>query len=116
MVKIQQESLMTNTIRSFTILAVAASFACGAVFAESSGEVIYKQRCLNCHGTNGLANSGIGKIMKVKPVTDPEVMKLTEPEMTQMVRVGGGRMQVYKGDLTDAQIKGSVDYFRTFMK
>jgi len=54
--------------------------------------------------------------MKVKPVTDPEVLKLTEPQMIQMVRVGIGKMQPYKGDLTDAQIKGSVDYFRTFMR
>jgi mono/diheme cytochrome c family protein len=107
---------MTNTIRSFAMFAAAASFACAAVFAQSSGEALYKQRCLNCHGANGLAGSGVGKIMKVKPVTDPEVMKLTEPEMVQMVRNGAGKMQAYKGDLTDAQIKGSVDYFRTFMR
>jgi len=33
-----------------------------------------------------------------------------------MVRDGAGKMQAYKGDLTDAQIKGAVEYFRTFMK
>lgn len=107
---------MAHTIRSFTTIAVAASFACVTVLSQSSGEALYKQKCLNCHGPNGLANSGIGRIMKVKPVTDPEVMKLTEPEMVQMVRVGAGKMQAYKGDLTDTQIKGSVGYFRTFMK
>jgi mono/diheme cytochrome c family protein len=106
----------TNTIRSFLLFAAVASFACAAVCAQSSGEAIYKQKCLNCHGASGLANSGVGKIMKVKPVADPEVMKLTEPEMIQMVRLGSGKMQAYKGDLTDAQIKGSVDYLRTFMK
>jgi mono/diheme cytochrome c family protein len=107
---------MTNTTRTLTVVAVAASFACAAVFAQSSGEAVFKQRCLNCHGTDGLASSGIGKIMKVRPVSDPEVIKLTEPEMVQKVRLGMGRMQPYKGDLTDAQIKSSVDYFRTFMK
>jgi mono/diheme cytochrome c family protein len=107
---------MTNPTRSFTTVAVFALFACAAVFAQSTGETLYKQKCLNCHGANGLAGSGVGKIMKVKPVTDPEVIKLTEPEMIQMVRNGAGKMQAYKGDLTDAQIKGSVDYFRTFMK
>jgi len=107
---------MTNTIRSFAIFAVGASFAFAAAFAQSSGEALYKQKCLNCHGTNGLANSGIGRIMKVKPVTDSDVLKLSEPEMVQMVRDGAGKMQAYKGDLTDAQIKGAVEYFRTFMK
>jgi len=104
------------TIRSFITFAAVASFACAAVFAQTSGEALYKQRCLNCHGANGLAGSGVGRIMKVKPVSEPEVMKLTEPEMIQMVHNGAGKMQPYKGDLTDAQIKGSVDYFRTFMK
>ncbi len=85
-------------------------------FAQSSGEAIYKQKCLNCHGTDGLASSGIGKIMKVKSVTDPEVKKLTEAEMIEMVRNGCGKMQPYKDELTKAQIKGSVDYFRTFIK
>ena len=107
---------MTNTIRTLTVVAVAATFGCAAIFAQASGEAIYNKRCLNCHGTDGLASSGIGKIMKVKPVTDPEVIKLTEPEMVQKVRLGMGKMQPYKGDLTDAQIKSSVDYFRTFMK
>jgi len=107
---------MTNSIRSFAMLAIVASFACGVGSTQSSGEATYKQRCLNCHGTDGLANSGVGKIMKVKPVTDSGVMKLTEPEMIQMVRLGMGKMQPYRGDLTDVQIKGSVDYFRTFMK
>jgi mono/diheme cytochrome c family protein len=54
--------------------------------------------------------------MKVKPVTDSDVLKLSEPEMVQMVRDGAGKMQAYKGALTDAQIKGAVEYFRTFMK
>jgi len=107
---------MTNTIRTFTLIAVAASFACANVFAQSSGEALYKQKCLNCHSANGLATSGVGRIMKVKPVTDPDVMKLTEPEMIQRVHDGVGKMQAYKGDLTDAQIRSLVDYFRTLMK
>jgi mono/diheme cytochrome c family protein len=107
---------MTNKIRSFATFVVAASFAYAAAFAQSSGEALYKQKCLNCHGTNGLADSGVGRIMKVKPVNDPKVLKLTEPEMIQIVRVGAGKMQAYKGDLTEAQIKGAVVYFRTFMK
>jgi mono/diheme cytochrome c family protein len=85
-------------------------------FAQSSGEAVYKQRCLNCHGPSGLANSGVGQIMKVKPITDPAVKKLTQPEMIEMVLKGAGKMQSYKGELTDAQVKGSVDYLRAFIK
>lgn len=102
--------------RSTIVLAVVASFACAVGFAQFSGDAVYKQRCQNCHGLDGMASSGIGKIMKVKPVTDREVKKLTEVEMISFVRTGSGKMQSYKGELTDAQIKGSVDYLRSFIK
>lgn len=107
---------MRNTFRCSGILSMVASLACAVSFAQTSGEAVYKQRCLICHGATGLANSGIGQAMKVKPVTDPAVKKLTEQEMIETVLKGTGKMQPYKGDLTDAQIKGSVDYLRTFIK
>ena len=107
---------MSKTIRSSVVLAAVASLCCAVSMAQASGETIYKQRCLNCHGSNGMASSGIGQVMKVKAVTDPEVRKLTEAEMIEFARNGSGKMQAYKGELTNAQIKGSVDYFRTFLK
>jgi mono/diheme cytochrome c family protein len=102
--------------RSIVALSAAAAFACTAGFAQSTGETVYKQKCLNCHGTTGLANSGIGKVMKVKSVTDPDVKKFTEVQMIDLTRNGMGKMQPWKDELTAAQIKGSVDYFRTFIK
>jgi mono/diheme cytochrome c family protein len=107
---------MKNRFRSLWVLAVFAVVICAACFAQSSGEAIYKQKCLNCHGADGLANSGIGKVMRVKPVSDPEVRKLTEAEMIEFVRNGAGKMQAYKSDLTAAQIKAAVDHLRTFLQ
>jgi mono/diheme cytochrome c family protein len=97
-------------------MVMVASLACAVGFAQSSGEAIYKARCLNCHGPAGLANSGIGKLMKVKPVTDPSVRNMSEEAMIEAIRKGIGKMQGYKGDLTDTQIKSLAVYFRTFIK
>jgi cytochrome c6 len=97
-------------------MAVVALLAGAAGFAQSPGEAIYKEKCANCHGSNGLANSSVSRLMKVKPITDPEIKKLTAAGMIQLTRDGVGKMQSYKGELTDAQIKDSVDYFRTFLK
>jgi mono/diheme cytochrome c family protein len=36
--------------------------------------------------------------------------------MIQTVRAGSGKMQPYKDELTDAQIKATVDYLRSFAK
>jgi mono/diheme cytochrome c family protein len=81
-----------------------------------SGAEIYKAKCQMCHGAAGMADSGAGKAMKVKPVTDASVKSMTEAQMIDAVRKGMGKMQPYKDKLTDAQIKDSVAYFRTFIK
>lgn len=98
-------------------MAALAVLMAGAVcLAQSPGAEVYKQRCLNCHGIDGMANSGIGKLMRVKPINDGEVKRISEAAMIEMTRNGVGKMQAYKGDLTDAQIKESVEYFRLFIK
>ncbi len=107
---------MTKTIRTIVTLAAILSLAGAVGFAQSSGEALYKSKCLMCHGAAGLADSGAGKAMKVKPITDPEVSKMSEAQMIAAVHDGMGKMQPYKDKLTDAQIKDAVTYFRTFSK
>ena len=85
-------------------------------YAQGNGAAIYKAKCQMCHGAAGLADSGPGKAMKVKPATDPEVKKMSEAEMIKSVTNGQGKMQAYKDKLTAAEIKDSVAYFRTFLK
>ena len=106
---------MCKSVRSQAMLA-ALLLAATATLAQSSGEAVYKAKCLNCHGTTGLANSGIGKLMKVKPVTDPEVKKMSEAAMIDATRKGMGKMQAYQGSLSEDEIKASVLYFRSFLK
>ncbi len=80
------------------------------------GADVYKAKCQMCHGAAGMADTAPARAMKVKPVSDPEVKKLSEAQMVDAVRKGMGKMQPYQDKLTDAQIKGSVAYFRTFLK
>jgi mono/diheme cytochrome c family protein len=97
-------------------LGALLSLVTTAGFAQSSGEALYKAKCQSCHGPEGMASSGVSQILKVRPVNDPAVKQLSEAEMIEMVRHGSGKMQAYKDELTDAQIKSAVDYFRTFIK
>ncbi len=106
---------MKKTIR-FQVALAAVIFLAGAVGFAQSGEATYKAKCQMCHGAKGLADTPAGKAMKVKPATDPSVKKLTEAQMIEATDKGMGKMQPYKGKLTDAQIKEVVDYFRTFSK
>ena len=107
---------MSHMVRGVGAALVAVMLAGSMGFAQSSGEALYKAKCQMCHGEKGMADSGAGKAMKVKPATDPDVKKMSETQMIDAVRNGMGKMQAYKDKLTDAQIKDAVDYFRTFAK
>jgi mono/diheme cytochrome c family protein len=107
---------MKKAIRSCALLAAVVFLGCAAQFAQSPGAATYKAKCQSCHGAAGLADTSSGKAIKVKPVTDPTVKKLTEAEMVAATRNGMGKMQPYKDKLSDAEIKGAVAYFRTFLK
>jgi mono/diheme cytochrome c family protein len=112
-------SKMNKAIKLAGLVVLAAFTLAPAVAqtaAQTAGADIYKTKCQNCHGQTGLANSGAGSIMKVKPITDPAIRKQTEAEMIAAVKNGMGKMQSYKSSLSDAQIKGAVDYYRTFIK
>jgi cytochrome c6 len=103
-----------TTIRLAAVVLLAAS-AVAPVLAQSGADT-YKTKCAMCHGATGMADSGAGKAMKVKPATDPDVKKMSEADMVAAVTNGMGKMQAFKGKLTDDQIKQSVEFFRTFAK
>ena len=105
-----------NTKARVAGLVLLAFSAVAPVLAQDSGADVYKAKCASCHGATGLADSGAGKAMKVKPATDPDVKKMTEDEMIAVTTNGQGKMPAYKGKLTDAQIKASVEFYRTFAK
>jgi len=103
---------MTKTIRSQVILAVALSMASAACLAQSGGEATYKAKCQSCHGAAGTPNPGIAKMMGVKPVSDPAIKALTVDQMVASVKNGKGKMSAFSTKLSDAEIKGAVEYYR----
>jgi mono/diheme cytochrome c family protein len=102
---------MTKMIRSLSVLAAAVSLAGAMSFAQSSGEATYKAKCQMCHGAAGTPSAGMAKSMGVKPVSDPEIKKLSATEMIASVKNGKGKMKPITG-LTDAQIKDAVTYYK----
>lgn len=107
---------MSKTTRFASALAVAVLMTGAMSFAQSSGQAIYKAKCQSCHGAQGVPNPGIAKVMGVKPITDASVKAHSAAEMIALTANGKGKMPGFKGKLSEAQIKDSVDYFRSFMK
>jgi mono/diheme cytochrome c family protein len=93
------------------VLAAALALASPVSFAQSPGAATYKAKCQMCHGATGAADTPTAKMLKVKPVSDPDIKKLTEEEMIAAVKNGKGKMKPVVG-LTDAQIKDTVAFYR----
>jgi len=107
---------MKRTIHIRWVLALAFGLTSAACVAQTGGEAIYKAKCITCHGATGMAEGNIGKALKVRPVNDPEVKKLSLSAQIAITKNGVGKMQPFKDKLTDAQIKESVEYLRAFIK
>jgi mono/diheme cytochrome c family protein len=102
---------MSKTMRSAVVLAATALMACTMSFAQS-GEALYKTKCQSCHGATGTPNPGIAKLLGVKPVSDPDVKKLTVEQVEAVIKSGKGKMKPVAG-LTDAQVKDIATFFKT---
>lgn len=102
---------MTKAIRIHVVLAAAFALASSVGFAQSGGEATYKAKCQSCHGATGTPSPGMAKMMGVKPVSDPEVKKLTVDQMIAAVKNGKNKMKPITG-LSDAQVKEVVTYYR----
>jgi mono/diheme cytochrome c family protein len=71
-------------------------------FAQSGGEATYKAKCQMCHGATGTPSTGMAK-MGIKPVSDPDIKKLTVDQIATVVKAGKGKMKPVAG-LSDAQV------------
>ena len=108
---------MNRNFQFHLVLALTLFSTCAVSFAQKSAQAIYKDRCLDCHGASGLADTKMARALKVKPITDPEIMKISQSVMIEDTKAGiPHKMPAYKGTLTDTEIKDVVSIFRSYMK
>jgi mono/diheme cytochrome c family protein len=79
----------------------------------ASGAALYKSNCAMCHGTDGSASTGWGKAMGLKPLSSPEVQKMSDADLEALILNGKGKMQAYKGRLTSDQVTALAKYVHT---
>lgn len=93
------------------LLAAAALFAV-PVHAQS-GAATFKAKCAPCHGPSGKGDTSMGKMLKVKDLSSPEVQKQSDAQLTVIIENGKSPMPGYKDKLSSAEIKGLVSYIRS---
>ncbi len=90
------------------------------VMAAENGAALFQSKCAACHGKTGAADTPIAKAKNIKDLGSPEIQKLTDAELTDMI-ANGGKNKVKGHDfkakgITDEQIKALVGFIRTLKK
>ncbi len=107
--------LNNSTLRALAgMILLALSFSTPS-FAESGAE-IYKQRCAPCHGSNGAGGTMLGKNLKLRPLTSPEVQNQSDQELEHIISHGRNKMPAYDRKLSRDQIAEVVGYIRALRK
>ena len=99
-----------------TGLSMSAIIFASTMAIAQQGADVYNAKCQGCHGATGVPRPEVVKYVGVKPVTDPAVKGMSREDMIAVTRNGLNKMPAFKGKLTDAEIKASVDYFRSLIR
>lgn len=97
------------------VFAAAVLFAIVPVHAQS-GASTFKAKCAACHGPDGKGETSMGKMLKVKDLSSPEVQKQSDAQLTDIIENGKSPMPGYKDKLSSTDIKGLVSYIRSLKK
>ena len=101
-------------LKRLVLVGMALALAMPTVAAaQGGGADIFKSKCAMCHGPDGSASTGMGKSMGLKPLSSPEVQKMSDADLTTLITNGKGKMPAYKGKLTDAEISSVATYVKT---
>lgn len=106
------------------LLFVAAVFSLNQTQASNSvsintddptPEQIYDQYCARCHGTDGKAETRMGKSMGARNFTDKTWQNDTKDEdILETIKEGNGAMPSFKNKLTEDKVKSLVGRIRKF--
>ena len=69
----------------------------------------FRSKCAMCHGPDG-AGSTVGKSMNVPDLRSPEVQKVPDAQLVQIISDGKGGMPPFKSSLSEDQIHSLIAY------
>jgi mono/diheme cytochrome c family protein len=107
--------MLRRVTQAFAIVFVVF-FVTQTCFAQNSGADIFKAKCAMCHGDDGLGNPAIGKALGVVSYKAPAVLKLSDSQLTTIIKNGKNKMPAFGKQLTDAQIKAVLQHIHALQK
>ncbi len=104
-------AILTVVVASLALLPVSTVHA-NTAQDNAATAATFRTKCAMCHGQDG-AGSEVGKTMNVPDLRSPEVQKLQDAALVQVISDGKGGMPSFKSSLTADQIQALVKHIRT---
>ncbi len=79
---------------------------------SAASSATFRTKCAMCHGPDG-SGSAVGKSMNVPDLRSPEVQKVPDAQLAQIISDGKGGMPSFKGSLSEDQVHSLVTYVRS---
>ena len=85
------------------------------VRADSGAENTYKAKCAACHGPDGSGDTAVGKKLGAHDFRSADIQKISDADLTEIIAKGKNKMPAYEKSLKPDEIKGLVNYMRSFI-
>ena len=83
---------------------------------DAGVEALWKSKCATCHGVGGIGDSAMGKKLKLRDISSPEIQKMSDRELFDITAKGKEKMPAYEQKLTKEQIQQLVAHMRSLAK
>lgn len=101
-----------GSIAGATLLAIGlVPMTAHAQGTPADGAALFKAKCAMCHGADGLGKTPMGQKLNIRDLHSTEVQKQSDPELSQTIAQGKGKMPAFK-TLSADQVKQLVAYVR----
>jgi mono/diheme cytochrome c family protein len=95
------------------LVAVSALlFIASSAASAADGAAIYKAQCAKCHGDTGMADTTVGKAMKVPALAgDPKIQKMSDGDVAGVIKSNAKHPPTVKS-LSDDDINAVAAYVK----
>jgi mono/diheme cytochrome c family protein len=79
---------------------------------SAASSAAYRTKCVMCHGPDG-SGSEVGKSMHIPDLRSPDVQKMSDAQLAQIISDGKGGMPPFKNSLSAEQVNSLVAHIRS---